>query len=99
MYITEEVAVAEVGVAELRRDLKDWLERARHGEEVVVTERGKPIARLSAVGVPATIDRLVAEGRISPPRGPRIAAKDLPRIRSSGSVADLLIAARDEPTP
>jgi prevent-host-death family protein len=33
-------------VSDLRAHLSEWLERAREGEEVVVTERGVPVARL-----------------------------------------------------
>ena len=35
-----------VGIRELRDNLKTWLDIAKHGETVVVTERGKPIANL-----------------------------------------------------
>ena len=38
----------EVGVRELRENLSDWLDRAAAGEEILVTERGKPKAMLSA---------------------------------------------------
>lgn len=35
-----------VGVRELRAHLSSWLDRARKGEEILITERGLPIARL-----------------------------------------------------
>jgi prevent-host-death family protein len=44
-----------VGVRELRENLKDYLERAKTGEEVVITERGKPVARL--IGQPSKVDQ------------------------------------------
>jgi prevent-host-death family protein len=63
--------MAEVGVAQLRRELKDWLDRARAGDEVVITERGRPVARLSGIDVAPLLDQLAEEGRLSaPPRAP-----------------------------
>ena len=57
-----------VGVRELRENLSDWLERAAAGEEVIVTERGKPKARLAPLHTAeAIIDQLVREGRATRP--------------------------------
>jgi len=41
--------VATVGVRELKNRLTLYLRRARQGEEVVVTERGKPIALIRPI--------------------------------------------------
>lgn len=63
----------EVGVRELRENLAEWLDRAAAGEEILVTERGKPKALLTAAE--SDWDRMVREGRITPARGN---AKPLP---------------------
>jgi len=60
----------EVGVRELRENLSEWLDRAAAGEEILVTERGKPKARLS--GAETAYDRLVREGRLKPATGRRV---------------------------
>ncbi|MGA9797043.1 MAG: type II toxin-antitoxin system prevent-host-death family antitoxin [Rhizomicrobium sp.] len=39
------------GVAETKNKLSALIERAEHGEEIVITRHGKPVAKLS--GVPA----------------------------------------------
>jgi prevent-host-death family protein len=39
-----------VGVAQLKAQLSRYLDTVKHGEEVVVTERGRPIAKLVALG-------------------------------------------------
>jgi len=57
----------EVGVRELRENLSDWLDRAAAGEEILVTERGKPKAMLSAAE--NAYERMVREGRITPRSG------------------------------
>jgi prevent-host-death family protein len=38
--------VVNVSITELRAHLSEWLEQARAGEEIIVTDRGVPIARL-----------------------------------------------------
>ena len=57
-----------VGVAELRQNLSRYLRRVERGERLVVTDRNRPVAEL---GPPSTtgaaLDRLIAEGRVSPP--------------------------------
>ena len=58
-----------IGVRELRRYASRWLARVRAGETFVVTDRGRPVARLSPVEEPVGYERLVAEGRIAPGSG------------------------------
>lgn len=38
--------MADVGIRELRDHLSRYLERVQAGEELTVTDRGRPIARL-----------------------------------------------------
>lgn len=38
--------VKSTGVAKLRAKLREYLARVKAGEEVIVTERGRPIARI-----------------------------------------------------
>jgi prevent-host-death family protein len=81
----------DVAISELRAHLGDWLDRARHGQDVVVTDRGVPVARLVGVHATDTIERLTREGAISPPTSiKRPRASDLPRVRSRGSVSELV---------
>ncbi len=58
-----------VGVRELKNRLSAHLDLVKSGWEIVVTERGRPIARLSPVD--ADVDRmadLVKAGIVQPPR-------------------------------
>ncbi len=62
----------DVPVSRFRAELKDWLERARGGEELVLTDHGVPIARVIGVGKETALERLTRDGVISrPPPGPR----------------------------
>lgn len=40
------IGETHVGIRELRHDFRAWLDRARAGERIVVTDRGQPIAEL-----------------------------------------------------
>ncbi len=37
------------GIAETKNKLSELIERAEHGEEIVITRHGKPVAKLSGV--------------------------------------------------
>ncbi len=86
----------DVAISDLRAHLSDWLEQARQGAEVIITDRGVPIARLLGLGTAATIERLTAEGVIGrPERGRRPVASGCTRPRSRHPVADLVSEQRD----
>jgi len=79
------IDAAVVGVRELKNRLSAHLDRVKRGEELMVTERGRPIARLIPVG--ADVERmtaLVEAGIVRPPRG---TARRLPveRVKLAGS--------------
>ena len=78
----------EVGVRELRNHLSRYLDRVRDGDEVVVTDRGRAIARVVPIGAERVLDRLIAEGIVTAARQPkRQAAKP---IKAKGIVSDLV---------
>src|SRR5205085_690138 len=76
----------EVSVSELRAHLSDWLDRARAGGEVVITDRGIPVARLAALDSAGTLERLTAEGVIgkATAQRPVAAGRSGPRPRLGG---------------
>lgn len=83
--------VVDVAVTELRAHLSEWLERARGGQEVVVTDRGVPVARLLGIDATAVLERLTADGVISRPnRTERPMASGRSRPRPRRSVAELV---------
>ncbi len=67
-YMSEETGPVRVGVRELRQNLSIYLDRVKAGETLEVTEHGQPVAQLGPrPATPASIiDRLIAEGRITP---------------------------------
>ena len=80
----------EVGVKELRTHLSRWLDMAREGQEIVVTDRGRPVARLVGVSWTPALDRLVEQGLVRLPLEPRRPAREMTRIKAKGSVAELV---------
>ncbi|MBD5786158.1 type II toxin-antitoxin system prevent-host-death family antitoxin [Cellulosimicrobium terreum] len=64
----------DVAVSAFRAELKSWIERARAGEEIVVTERGVPVARLTGVATADLVTELVRDGLLTPPSTGRPAA-------------------------
>ena len=66
--------MATVGVKELKNRLTQYLRRTKQGEEVVVTERGTPIALLrpilseeNPVSLEAKLAKLAARGLVTLP--------------------------------
>jgi prevent-host-death family protein len=78
----------EVGIRELRNNLSRYLDCVRQGDEVVVTDRGRAVARVLPMGGESLLDRLISEGTVTPARRPRRAA---PRpVVTAGTVSDLV---------
>lgn len=49
------------GIAELKAKLSQYLAFVREGEEILVTDRGRPVARLAPAGQVETQDAWIAE--------------------------------------
>ena len=77
----------DVSITALRAELATWVERVRSGEDVVITDRGTPVARLTQVGSASLIESLTEQGLLSKPKGPRPIARGAARVRPSGQVS------------
>ena len=82
----------EVGVRELRNNLSRYLERVQAGEEVIVTERGRAIARVLPLSHERTIDRLIAQGLVTPAPQPK--RQSSRPVKTAGTVSDLVAEQR-----
>lgn len=59
-----------IGIQELIRHAGQYVERARHGETIDITDGDATVARLTPVASDdATLDVLIAQGLINPPAG------------------------------
>jgi prevent-host-death family protein len=83
IYMTMCAAMSTISVAEAKAHLSELLDRVEAGEEVVITRRGKAIARLSSV---------------EPTREPLVSLADLrsslPKVTKRS--ADIVRELRDE---
>jgi antitoxin (DNA-binding transcriptional repressor) of toxin-antitoxin stability system len=61
----------EVGVRALHDRLSEYLEKVEQGAEVVVTRRGKRVARLSRMSVPRPLEDLERRGLVRLPARPK----------------------------
>jgi len=55
----------KVGVLKLRDELRYWLSAASSGDDVIMTDRGKPVARLTGVSSQEPLERLVSAGIVT----------------------------------
>lgn len=82
--------VVEMGIRELRDNLSRVLRHVRdEGDEVVVTDHGRAVARLAPLDRPRPLDRLVREGLVTPADRPHAPLADDP-LDVPGSVVDLV---------
>lgn len=79
-----------VGIRELRSNLKRCLGEVKDGGEVVVTEYGRPVARIVPAEGMTAIDRLIEAGIVTRPRAAAEPAGATRRVRSRGEVASLV---------
>ncbi len=84
----------EVGIRELKNQLSHYIDQVCAGKQIIVTEHGKPVARLTALTeADDRLTRLIAYGAVRPaiksknsrPRG---------RFKATGSVSEIVINER-----
>ena len=86
-----------VGIRELKAHLSRHLKRVRSGARLMVTERGRPIATITAVEAPADVDwayRLVAEGRAQWSGGKPVGSLRPARATGRRTVSDAVLEDR-----
>ena len=77
-----------VGIRELKAKLSEYVGRAANGEQIVVTDRGRPVARLVGFEGGSMIERGIEEGWITPASRTRLGPAQ--RFTASRSIADTL---------
>ena len=81
----------DVAVTELRAHLGKWIDAARDGNDIIITDRGTPVARIVALDSSPVIERLTAQGIISrPTRSTRPVAGHRQRPTPKRPVADIV---------
>ena len=83
---------SEVGVRDLHNRLSEYLEKVEKGGDVIVTRRGKRIARLSALDAEGPLGDLSRRGLIRMPLVAR--ASRSARVKGDGPISDLVAEQR-----
>lgn len=81
-----------VGVRDLKAHLSEHLRTVAQGDEVVVTDRGKPVARLVPIEDGAGWHRLVESGVITPAIA--VSRPEPAPVKGTGTVSDLVAEQR-----
>jgi prevent-host-death family protein len=87
------VATTTVGVRDLKNNLSSHLAAVRHGTEIIVTDHGHPIARLTSVGGKSGAERLselIAAGEAEAPRRTTRTRPKPTRLPADATVSDLV---------
>ena len=77
---------------ELHDRLSEYLERVEAGAEVIVTRRGRPVARLSRLDAERPLEALARRGLVRMPAVARSSRR--PKVKASGSVSELVAEQR-----
>lgn len=85
-----------VGVKRLKDALSAYLDRVAHGESIIVTDRGRPLARIVPFEprLAPALEAALAEGRASWSGGKPTLPTNPPRVGGRQTVADLVAEER-----
>ncbi len=88
-------------VSKLKASLSAYLELVKAGEEIIVTDRGKPVARVvpmtEGYGSESDLGLLVREGVLRPGNGQSLikVLPDMPLATSESSIVEALLEERE----
>lgn len=82
-----------MGVRELRDHLSRWIDEVRAGDEVVVTDRGRPVARIVRTSGDTRLEELIAAGVVTPPEN-EMDASSFGRVRTRGDIMEFVFEQR-----
>ena len=84
--------MSEVGIRALKQNASAVVAEAAAGETVTITDRGRPVARMSAIPK-SRLRALIEEGHARPARGRLI---DLPAPEPGPDLSSALVGMRDD---
>jgi len=78
----------DVGIRELKAALSEYVKRASRGQQILITDRGRPVARLVGLGGISMVDRGIEEGWITPPVQEGL--EPIERYKASRTISEVL---------
>jgi prevent-host-death family protein len=85
----------DVGIRELRAHLSRYVEQVKAGEEIVVTEHGRPVARIVPMNGERKRDRLIREGVLIPARRPKGELPEAISVKGDVRLSEIVLEMRD----
>jgi prevent-host-death family protein len=85
-------SVREVGIRELRDNLSRFLDDVQAGRELIVTDRGRPVARIVGTGE-SWVDELVAAGIVTLPER-QLDLSSFGRVDATGDLMEFVFDQR-----
>jgi prevent-host-death family protein len=92
-------------ITDAKNGLSALIDRVRHGESIIIEDRGVPVARIESVAAPGRREvagraaRLERQGVVRPALAPpprRVLNSPPPRPRAGARLSDVVIAERGE---
>ena len=83
----------EVGIRELREHLSRFIDEVRAGQELIVTARGRPVARIVASTGESWLDELVVAGIVSLPEQ-ELDPLSFGRVQAKGDIMEFVFDQR-----
>jgi prevent-host-death family protein len=83
----------EVGIRELRDNLSRFLDDVQAGRELIVTDRGRPVARIIGTPGESWIDELVTAGIVSLPER-KLDLSTFGRVEATGDLMEFVFDQR-----
>jgi prevent-host-death family protein len=80
--------LVDIGVREFRDGLSRHLAEVREGRTITITDHGRPVAQLVPIQTETVLQRLIAEGKVTP--GRRRKRRAPAPIKTAGPVSDLI---------
>lgn len=83
-----------LGIRELRDGLSKHIAAVRNGDEITVTDHGRPVARIIPVGQMSGLESLMARGIITPAIRPGGVRPDPVMVDGDAAVTELIAEQR-----
>lgn len=86
----------QLGITAFRSDMRRWLNEVEAGGEIILTDRNRPVARITGIKVLPIMEQMKREGLIRGPRNKnRVKAMGRKRAPVQGSVSEIITQHRN----
>ncbi|MGI8926932.1 MAG: type II toxin-antitoxin system Phd/YefM family antitoxin [Tepidiformaceae bacterium] len=84
-----------IGIRQLRQNASEYIRLVQAGETVEVTDRGRPVALLTPIRTESVLERLIREGRATPPTSPLREFHPIQLAPGEKTITEMLLEERE----